>query len=649
MKKLRILWIPILCAALLAACGSEEEAGKPIAYYQSFPSYSLVVKQFFRKHEDIFQQNTEESSGTQWTREWNFEKRPDGWWVSEIENRPEELKTLRSHQLWNAETQAFIQPEIPAHPEPDSAGSFRRFLTPEEVHHYTVYPFYGYASWAGDCIAQISPDSSLGDTLLYGLGRAYAVKALAGIGVRTDPFSPLNAAYDVAFDPASISDAQVNESLAQARESLRLLSKLQARNPSFVALVAPIDEKVAKDRMLFFQQFRLIGREKEAGEFLGDQLLTPFQEEFVRNLLSSVSPNGILIFDSEDEAWPFLWAQQKWKLRTDLSILSAGTLTQPRYLHYHSQLAPPAQRIPFTIQPQTWKQALGLSIDGASGETADLPALLAEFQKGEGASVKTGNGKHRFASVKELKWKLDANAVMRAFPGLRPDAEWKLGPEPINGFYLALLDLVSTNNWARPVEWPLASNLRFYGSLAPHLYPKGFTAQLMPLSHAVADMAHGPQQQPLLDTLRKNLNGRFAFTQKPDSLSHSYLDWMAVATCRMAHQELAAPLSRMSGSAESVTAVKQCLERIPPGLHPLNQNDFWMVMVTVMANDKPLTAEVIRHMKRGLITNPQTRKPEKLSGERLQYFEFLIQGARRINDPALVKELQLTLDAMREK
>jgi hypothetical protein len=648
-----LFYLPVLF--LLCSCGSDAPVAKEPQYYAAYPAHGEVLYNFFKQYKDIakFDEKPDPKTGLKNYTEWNFEKRPDGWHVAEVYNTPDSLFRKKSHLFWSADEKKYLPLEIEKTTVSDTASLIQSIQGNEGSYNYDAHPFYGYAEWADDVIQYFKSSENLNDTLLYGLARALSVKAFARIGIRTDENVRVNHQNgDASHIPANEIEAAAKE----ARESVGMLEKIAANNPAFMARFTSIEEKIIQDRGLYLLQFTLIGKADLVKDLVNVAHMSEFQREFIHNTLTTCADDAIFLTMADDDTAPLLLYQQAEEFREDITFLPLLSMDQPRFCDWIQNHAPMPHRLTFTVNEQAYQKLRTSSIqiedpNKLSVKIGALGDLFSQLNAGSGSLFQGELSSGLKLNVSALQWKIDREA---AAP--RTGNAALLSSLTVVEFYaidtriLKVLDIIYTNNWKRPVEAALNTHWLAYSSLRNYFWVKGLTVELRPaqgndLTNFMGFWSNTDKQE-----INENLDERYHFPHLSQANNQLRADLLIVFQYRMMFNALCSQNGSENRMKDNISVLGKMLTLFPADTFQLHKEDQWMLFYSMKAGDNELSRTLIRSMKRGTIS--LLSRPDSPGLDRKGNIEFmntLVSMAQKINDPALAKEIQLTIQVLTQQ
>lgn len=215
--------------------------------------------------------------------------------------------------------------------------------------------------------------------------------------------------------------------------------------------------------------------------------------DMAANYLNSCLPNSILFTYGDNDTYPLWYVQEVEGLRPDIRIVNLSLLGTDWYIKQMKTKMNESAPLPITMPDEKFEMGIRDVIyynDGKIAGSVELKEVFdfitsddsrakAEYQSGESMNyLPTKNFKLTVNADEVIKNGIvPANQKDRIVPAL----EWKFGPNYVTKDILALMDILSHNNWERPIYFTSTMGADNMMGLAKYLYNDGFAYRLMPL------------------------------------------------------------------------------------------------------------------------------------------------------------------------
>jgi hypothetical protein len=199
--------------------------------------------------------------------------------------------------------------------------------TPEN--YFDLQPYYGYPGWHKDVIDYLEGKNELSDDQLYALARAYSSYA-------DDLIEPRSTYSDTTLDfKLSIGDAMDSNQAKQynlfREEAIKLFEKLYKENPQYETILGEIRLKASHEYVVYYLDILKYQAHRDASFELRKNLYDGPTLVRASNMLKSCPPNAILFTHGDNDTYPLYYAQQKLKLRPDVSVINMSLLNLVAY------------------------------------------------------------------------------------------------------------------------------------------------------------------------------------------------------------------------------------------------------------------------------------------------------------------------------
>jgi len=215
--------------------------------------------------------------------------------------------------------------------------------------------------------------------------------------------------------------------------------------------------------------------------------------EMAKNYLNSCEPNAILFVNADNDTYPLWYIQEVEGYRTDVRVVNLQFLSSESYLNQMKRQQDKSAPLPIKMTNNQYKDGTrdyfryvdyGLK---DSVELSDLLAVLTSDNKDDKIEMNDGTLEN-FLPTKKFKLSVDkaqilaTNTVSKADEGkIASQMEWTFPKNNAFKADLAMLDIIQTNNWKRPIYFSIGISSDSYIGLDKYLYMEGSTYRLLPL------------------------------------------------------------------------------------------------------------------------------------------------------------------------
>jgi hypothetical protein len=255
-----------------------------------------------------------------------------------------------------------------------------------------------------------------------------------------------------------------------------------------------------------------------------------FSVDSARNFLASCAPNAILFTGGDNDTFPLWYVQEVEGFRTDVRVIVLSYFDTDWYVKQMTRPVNESQALPFSLTPDRYQK--GTNDVLYVTETEGLKAIsIKEYLKllnsgSELLRMNTG-GKSivNMVPTRNLILEVDSAAVAQKniipeefAPLFAPQMNLQVNGQYVTKGTLMLLDLITTNNWERPIYFNNTSLASIGINLDDHVVMEGLTYRLLPIRKP--DFIREELVNPNL--AMKNYMEKFAFRgmDNPDA----YLD-----------------------------------------------------------------------------------------------------------------------------
>jgi hypothetical protein len=370
--------------------------------------------------------------------------------------------------------------------------------------------------------------------------------------------------------------------------------------------------------------------------------------DFAKNMLNSCATNGILFTEGDNDTFPLWYVQEVEGFRRDIRVCNLSLLGTEWYIEqmkrktYESDAVPislafdqfnkgkndivPFYEVPGVKNGIDLKQYLGLV-------KANNPAIQVPLTTGEMTTILP-------SSVLFLP--IDKQAVDRAGfvpASLRPlmtdTLQWTLGKKDLYKPDLIMLDIITTNNWQRPIYFSSTLATEHYLNLKNYMQLEGYAYRLMPV--AVPGATDGyVNSEIMFDTLMHKTQWREM--DNPDVYYDDTYKGPPVISARIAFLRLSEQLIREGKTDRARQALDYCLKVLPDKSIPYDyiSSNFVPLLFALKDSKKALSLadtmvtradQNLRYAQsgRGQFGNPRTD---------LYILQTIVDACKRANQPA---------------
>ncbi|WP_426584853.1 glycosyltransferase family 117 protein [Mucilaginibacter sp. R-33] len=256
--------------------------------------------------------------------------------------------------------------------------------------------------------------------------------------------------------------------------------------------------------------------------------LTP--HDMAYNYLNSCAPNAILFTYGDNDTYPLWYIQEVENVRPDVRIVNLSLLGTDWYIRGMKNKMNESEPLPISMPNDKFKPGVrdviyfsDQKIAGAT-ELKDVFDFITSDKKE--AMVEYNNGDvANYLPTNKFKLTVNADEVIKtgSVPAankdkIAPEMDWTFNGRYVTKDVLAMMDILSHNNWKRPIYFSVTvPNSNMIG-LDKYMYNEGFAYRLLPLK---PDTAVGPLEASNIGKMYENMMTKYKWGNMKNA---SYLD-----------------------------------------------------------------------------------------------------------------------------
>ncbi len=237
-----------------------------------------------------------------------------------------------------------------------------------------------------------------------------------------------------------------------------------------------------------------------------------FSVDSAINYLESCAPNAILFTGGDNDTFPLWYAQEVEGVRTDVRVIVLTYFATDWYIDQMRRQTYESEPLPLSLTPKNYKQGgsndylLVREDPRLKGKAVDLRQYL-NLIRNESDLLRLPTSFGDSVSImpsKQVVLNVDSAEVVEK--GLIPRGKENLVTNqmviPIKGgaLYkndLALLDIIATNNWERPIYFNQTSLMNVNLNFRDHVVQEGATFRLLPIDSKKQALANASLDREL--------------------------------------------------------------------------------------------------------------------------------------------------------
>ncbi|KLT66245.1 DUF2723 domain-containing protein [Pedobacter sp. BMA] len=211
------------------------------------------------------------------------------------------------------------------------------------------------------------------------------------------------------------------------------------------------------------------------------------------NYLKSCAPNAILFTYGDNDTYPVWYAQEVENIRPDVRVVNLSLFTADWYIDGMKKKQNESAPLPISMKPEQYVEGtrdIMYYQDYKISQHIELKEILDILlsENDEDKVVMNDGSKYNVLPTKKLKITvnpkqvLDTGTVPKEDAGKIADSiQWTYDSDYVTKGTLALFDILTHNDWKRPIYFTGAMPDAQYIGLTKYLYTEGLNKRLLPL------------------------------------------------------------------------------------------------------------------------------------------------------------------------
>ncbi len=304
-----------------------------------------------------------------------------------------------------------------------------------------------------------------------------------------------------------------------------------------------------------------------------------FSVDSAKNFLASCAPNAIIFTGGDNDTFPLWYVQEVEGYRTDVRVIVLSYFNTDWYIEQMMRDAYDSKSLPFGLDLKAYKQG---------GKNDYLPLLERPNLKGgidvnqyiglikkDHPALKYPVANTNYNTVPSKIFHLNVDTASVLARGIIPEQHkkymvdrmtWSLKGRGLEKKDLAILDLIATNNWERPIYFNNTSSAGVNLNIRKYLVQEGNAFRLLPVQNP------NPSEM-LIDTdkMYDNMVNNFFWRELDNPKVYYNEDYRNfVLNHRASFNTLAESLLAEGKSEKAKEALLKCLELMPDAAIPFD-------------------------------------------------------------------------------
>lgn len=321
-----------------------------------------------------------------------------------------------------------------------------------------------------------------------------------------------------------------------------------------------------------------------------------FSVDSAINYLQSCAPNAILFTGGDNDTFPLWYSQEVEGIRTDVRVVVLSYYNTDWYINQTMRQTYESEPFPYTLTRENYRQGGPndyLPYYDAKIDQVDLKQYL-ELLKRNHKGLRlyaTANA----VPTKELVLKVDVEKVrsLGIVPDelasmIVPEMRLRLRGNGLEKKDLAMLDVLATSEWERPLYVNNTSLSQFNVDLTPYVVQEGNAYRILPVLNP------NPQQELVnTDVSYTNMTEKFQFRNLDDSTVYYSPDYRQfVQNHRSSFHSLAAALIERGDTVRAKEVVQFSLEKMPDHGVPYDYTNTQTVQLLMALGEREKAKEI---------------------------------------------------------
>jgi len=281
---------------------------------QNFPSYSEVQQTFLARYNGGLVNNSARLL---------FEKRPEGWFVRQVEFFPK-AHTRTMELWWNSADGTYQNLSFDKRLSSAKDTASISLLNDDPENRYNLFPYYGYFGWERDVLQKINASTGV----LASFQKAMCFASLANSYLASGVYS-----YDTAATRAfQIPNKKTYNQWVDS--SIHFLNEVDQSEPSFAFNQISIRQHSRLQAIKRSMFLSIYFGDTTAIHNLPSSIYRANESEYFDNILRSCPLDAVLLVSGDLDALPLLFLTRHEGVRSDITVVHMDWLDELKYVNF---------------------------------------------------------------------------------------------------------------------------------------------------------------------------------------------------------------------------------------------------------------------------------------------------------------------------
>jgi hypothetical protein len=302
--------------------------------------------------------------------------------------------------------------------------------------------------------------------------------------------------------------------------------------------------------------------------------------DFAINYLNSCAPNAILFTNGDNDTFPLWYAQEVEGVRTDVRVVNLSYLGADWYIDQMKKKAYESDPLPISLRPEQYRQGSrdAVYIVEQTKQAYELKELMDWVDSDNPRTKKIPNyggqvdnipTRNFFITIDSSRIKKENVLSPSFYPQIVNRINVTLDGRSLTKSDLMVLNMLSTNNWKRPVYFAITVSRENWLHLDPYFQQHGLSYKIVPVNSPAGSFGEPGGLDP--DIMYDNMMNKFVWGNSNDP--SVYLDennLRMLANFRNNFSRLASALIARGSTDSALKVLDRSLEILPPSIVPHN-------------------------------------------------------------------------------